>query len=92
MFEKSALLRIARSEDGQLAADPAGKLSGRGAYICKDPECLKKARKARAVERSLFRNQNSKQKSGRKNAARESDEDIYRQLESVLAENFSGEI
>jgi predicted RNA-binding protein YlxR (DUF448 family) len=33
--------------------DFSGKLNGRGAYICPDPECLKKARKAKSLERSL---------------------------------------
>ena len=33
--------------------DSSGKLSGRGAYICRNADCLKKARKARRLESSL---------------------------------------
>ena len=36
-----------------MSLDFSGKLNGRGAYVCPDPECLKKARKAKSLERSL---------------------------------------
>jgi predicted RNA-binding protein YlxR (DUF448 family) len=36
-----------------VSLDFSGKLNGRGAYICPDPECLKKAQKAKSLERSL---------------------------------------
>jgi len=51
--EKHQLIRVAGYE-GTLTVDPAGRAKGRGAYLCKDnPECLEKAYKRRALERSL---------------------------------------
>ena len=51
--EKRALIRVVRCTDGQVQLDFSGKLNGRGAYLCPDPECLKKAQKAKSLERSL---------------------------------------
>ena len=51
--EKRALIRVVRGTDGNVSVDFSGKLNGRGAYICPDPECLKKARKAKSLDRSL---------------------------------------
>ena len=53
MFPKRELVRVVRSPEGQISLDPVGKKPGRGAYVCPDPECLKKARKARALERAF---------------------------------------
>lgn len=53
MKEKRELLRIVRTPERSGEIDPTGKKSGRGAYICNDPACLKKARKSRALERAL---------------------------------------
>ena len=53
MQPKKELLRIVRSPEGAIAFDPVGKAPGRGAYVCKKSECLKKARKIRALERQL---------------------------------------
>ena len=39
--------------DGGAELDPTGKKAGRGAYICRSAECLKKARKAKRLERNL---------------------------------------
>ena len=39
--------------EGELSLDFKGKAPGRGAYLCGKPECLKKARKSRAIERAL---------------------------------------
>ena len=50
---KRELIRVVRMTDGNVSLDFSGKLNGRGAYICPDPTCLQKARKARALERSL---------------------------------------
>ncbi len=51
--EKRALIRVVRQTDGTVCLDNSGKLNGRGAYICPDPECLRKARRARSLERAL---------------------------------------
>ncbi len=50
---KRDMLRVVRMTDGNVSLDFSGKLNGRGAYICPDPACLQKARKAKALERSL---------------------------------------
>ena len=51
--DKKDLLRVVRTPEGQLVLDATGKRSGRGAYVCHDVECLKKARKSRALERAF---------------------------------------
>ena len=50
---KNELLRVVRSPEGAISLDFRGKASGRGAYICRSQECLKRAAKSRALERSL---------------------------------------
>ena len=50
---KRELIRVVRGTDGTVSLDFGGKLNGRGAYICPQPECLIKARKAKSLERSL---------------------------------------
>lgn len=52
-FPKKELVRVVRSAQGELSVDLTGKKSGRGAYICQNVECLRKARKAKRLERSL---------------------------------------
>ena len=52
-FEKSALIRVVRSPEGEISLDRTGRASGRGAYICHSVRCLKKARKSRRIDRSL---------------------------------------
>ena len=51
--EKKAMIRVVRCTDGSVSLDFSGKLNGRGAYVCPDLECLKKAQKSKALERSL---------------------------------------
>ncbi|MGE4549676.1 MAG: RNase P modulator RnpM [Intestinibacillus sp.] len=53
MFPKKELIRVVRSPDGGITLDFRGKAPGRGAYVCRNPECLKKAKKARALERAF---------------------------------------
>ena len=53
MKDKKALLRIVKTPEGEILLDSTGKKSGRGAYVCPDPECLKKARKSRELERAF---------------------------------------
>ncbi len=53
MKPKKELVRVVRDKDGQISLDLTGKKAGRGAYVCPSPECLKKARKARRIERSF---------------------------------------
>ena len=51
--EKRQMIRVVRGTDGNVSLDFSGKLNGRGAYICPNLECLKKARKSKALDRSL---------------------------------------
>src|SRR5699024_7766219 len=53
MKDKKALIRVVRSPEGNISLDFKGKMPGRGAYVCPDPACLKKARKSRALERAF---------------------------------------
>ncbi len=50
---KNELIRIVRSADGSIQLDLKGKLSGRGAYICRRVSCFERAVKTKALERSL---------------------------------------
>ena len=52
-FPKLTLLRVVRAPDGTVSLDFGGKKSGRGAYICKKTQCLKKAEKNGRLAKSL---------------------------------------
>lgn len=51
--EKNKLIRIVKDQEGNIDVDLTGKSNGRGAYICKNIECLEKAMKTKRLERSL---------------------------------------
>jgi len=70
MKEKKGLTRLIREKNGEYKIDETGKINGRGAYICNDIECLKKAQKTRGFERS-FKGKIS--------------ENIYEQLHEVIS-------
>lgn len=53
MKPKKELIRVVRSPEGEVSLDFKGKLPGRGAYVCSNPACLSKARKAKALERAF---------------------------------------
>ena len=53
MKPKRELIRVARAPDGGISLDFRGKAPGRGAYVCRDVQCLKKAIKSRALERAF---------------------------------------
>ena len=50
---KKELIRVVRSPEGTVSLDFSGKANGRGAYLCPDAACLKRAVKSRALERNL---------------------------------------
>ena len=50
---KMELLRVVRTPEGEISLDFTGKKSGRGAYICRDVSCLKKARRSGRIDRNL---------------------------------------
>ena len=52
-FPKNTLLRVVRDPEGNVSLDFTGKKSGRGAYICKNVSCLKKAQKTKRLSRVL---------------------------------------
>lgn len=53
MKPKRELIRAVKSPDGEISIDLTGKKSGRGAYICPDKACLRKARKGKRLEKAL---------------------------------------
>lgn len=53
MKPKKELIRAVKSPEGEISLDLSGKKSGRGAYICRDINCLKLARKAKRFEKSF---------------------------------------
>ncbi|SEF45684.1 hypothetical protein SAMN05660865_00270 [Caloramator fervidus] len=53
MKPKKELIRVVRSPEGEISIDMTGKKAGRGAYICKNKECLEKAIKAKRFEKAL---------------------------------------
>lgn len=72
MKPKKELIRIVKSPEGDITIDFKGKSPGRGAYICPDTACLKKAIKSKALERAF---------------GTEIPEEIYEALTKQLEEN-----
>ena len=73
---KKDMIRIAFYED-RLGVDVTGKAKGRGVYICRDPECLMKAKKNKAVNRGF-----------KKGFPEEELERIYGELEEIMEDAF----
>ncbi len=69
---KRELVRIVRTPDGDIVLDTTGKQAGRGAYLCPDRTCLKKAVRGRRIEKSLETSIS---------------EEIYDRLAQTLSEN-----
>lgn len=72
---KKELIRVIRTPDGEIRLDISGRANGRGAYLCNNPDCLKKARKRRALSRSL---------------GCEIPEQVYKELLDEMEENHAG--
>ena len=53
MKPKRELIRVVRSAEGEISIDTKGKKPGRGAYVCSDVNCLKKAIKSKALSRAF---------------------------------------
>ena len=51
--EKRAMIRVVRTPEGEVTLDFSGKKNGRGAYLCPNPDCLKKAIRSKSLDRSL---------------------------------------
>ena len=50
---KKELIRVVKNSDGEISLDLTGKKQGRGAYICNNVSCFKKARKSKRFERAF---------------------------------------
>ena len=66
---KKELIRIVKNKEGKISIDRTGKMPGRGAYICDNQECLKKAINSKRLEK-CFETQ--------------IDESIYKELENTI--------
>lgn len=53
MKGKKEMMRVLKTTEGPIVLDVTGKKNGRGAYLCKQAECLKQARKNKGLERSF---------------------------------------
>ena len=67
--EKKELLRIVKSKDGIIEPDITGKKNGRGAYICKNENCLNKLIKTKKLEQ-IFE--------------KEISEEVYEKIKSII--------
>lgn len=50
---KNELIRIVKSQDGDISLDKSGKKQGRGAYICYNKECLEKVIKTKKLDKEF---------------------------------------
>ena len=50
---KRELVRIVRSPEGEVSLDRTGKANGRGAYLCRSADCLRRAVKSKALNRAF---------------------------------------
>ncbi len=73
MIDKRELVRVVKMADNNYVVDITGKMDGRGAYVCKNIECLEKSKKVKGFERSF--------KSG-------APKNIYEKLEELKNELF----
>ena len=53
MKNKKELIRVVKSPAGEISLDFAGRKPGRGAYVCRSADCLRRARKSKALERAF---------------------------------------
>lgn len=53
MKGKKEMLRVLRTQEDGIILDATGRKNGRGAYICPSPECMKKVRKTRGLDRAF---------------------------------------
>ena len=53
MKPKKEMLRIVKPKEGDVFIDFSGKAAGRGAYICDDPECIRKLKRSRLLNKAF---------------------------------------
>ena len=51
--EKKAMLRVVKNSEGSIFIDFSGKAAGRGAYVCDNPECVKKLKAKRLIDKAF---------------------------------------
>ena len=68
--DKKDLIRIVKNKNGEINIDPTGKMEGRGIYICKDENCLKKAIKNKRISKTF---------------EMEIESDIYENLKKIIS-------
>ena len=51
--EKWDLVRIVRTPEGQVIVDLTGKANGRGAYLCRNADCIDKGLRRERVAKAL---------------------------------------
>ncbi len=56
MKNKKDLIRVVKSNEGEVSIDLEGKKPGRGAYICNSIGCFQKAHKAKQLQRAFSKN------------------------------------
>ena len=69
MKDKRELLRVVKNKEGKIFVDLTGKANGRGAYICKDLNCLAKLKKQKILNK-VFKMM--------------IDENVYKEIEGVI--------
>lgn len=75
MKPKKELIRVVKNKENEISVDFTGKKAGRGAYICKNIECFRKAKKAKRFEKAFEASIS---------------EEVYQTLESELEEGNGG--
>jgi predicted RNA-binding protein YlxR (DUF448 family) len=55
MLPKKTLTRVSMNKAGEIAPDASQKKPGRGAYVCRSPECRAKLIKTKALSRAFKR-------------------------------------
>lgn len=73
--EKKDLIRIIRTPEEEIVLDKSGRKNGRGAYLCDNVECLRRAQKRRAMEKALNM---------------QVPDDVYQQLEKEMMGSADG--
>ena len=74
---KNELLRIVKNKENIMKVDETGKQPGRGAYICYDMECLKKARKSKKLEQAL---------------EMKIEDETYEQIKNIIERKIGGDV
>ena len=53
LLPKKDLIRVVLTPEGEVVVDESGRVNGRGAYLQKDLEVIKKAQSNKALDRAL---------------------------------------